>query len=51
MKAGNDLWYNTGEEEVTIKFTLPRTVKCFDDEGHGQTVSETLETQLKRHRM
>ena len=34
-----------------MKFTLLRTVKCFDDEGRGQTVSETLETQLKRHRM
>ena len=51
MKAGNDLWYNTGEEEVTMKLTLPRNIKCFDDEGRGQTVIETLETQLKRHRM
>ena len=34
-----------------MKFTLPRTVKCFDDEGRGQVVSDTPETQLKRHRM
>ena len=52
MKVGTNLWYNTGKEEVTMKFTLPRNIKCFDDdEGRGQTVSETLETQLKRHRM
>ena len=30
MSGGTVLWYNTGEEEVTMKFTLPRTVKCFD---------------------
>ena len=46
-----DLWYNTGKEEVTMKFTLPMTIKCFDDEGRRQTVSETTETQLKRRRM
>ncbi len=48
MKAGTDLWYNTGEEEVTMKFTLPSTVKCFDDEGrpnrmprHGSSLPVT----------
>lgn len=50
MKAGTDLWYNTGEE-ATMRFTLPRTIKCFDDEGRGQVVSEIPETQLKRRRM
>lgn len=34
-----------------MKFTLPMTIKCFDDEGRRQTVSETTETQLKRRRM
>ena len=51
MSGGAVLWYNTGEEEVTMNLTLPRTVKCFNDEGRGQIVSETTETQLKRRRM
>ena len=51
MKVGTDLWYNTGEEEVTMKFTLSRNIKCFDDEGCGQVISETPETQLKRRQM
>ena len=25
MKTGTDLWYNTGEEGVTMKLALPRT--------------------------
>ena len=50
MKTGTDLWYNAGEEEVTMKLTLLRTIKC-SDEGRRQTVSETTETQLKRRRM
>ena len=33
-----------------MKFTLPMTIKCFDDEGRGKAVSETPETQLKRLR-
>ena len=51
MNTGTDLWYNTGEEEVTMKFTLPRNIKYFDDEGCWQIVSETPETQLKRRRV
>ena len=51
MKVDTDLWYNTGKEEATMRFTLPRTIKCFDDEGRGQVVSETPETQLKRRQM
>ena len=50
MKVGTDLWYNTGEEEVTMKFTLSRNIKCFD-EGRRQAVSGNTETQLKRRRM
>ena len=50
MKTGIDLWYNTSEEEATMRFTLQMTVKCFD-EGRGQIVSDTPETQLKRRRM
>ena len=30
MKVDTDLWYNTGKEEATMRFTLLRTVKCFD---------------------
>ena len=51
MKAGTDLWYNTGEKEVTMKFTLSRNIKCFDDEGRRKVVSGNTETQLKRRRM
>ena len=51
MSGGTVLWYNTGKEEVTMKFTLPRTIKCFDDEGRRQVVSGNTETQLKRRRM
>ena len=50
MSGGTVLWYNTGEEEVTMNLALPRAVKCFDDEGHGKAVSETPETQLNRRR-